>query len=45
MPDDCVLNFDNVLTVPKSALVERITRLSVPNLRALCTALDAATGC
>lgn len=45
MPTECVLSFDNLATVPKSLLTERITRLSVPNLTALCRALKVATGC
>jgi mRNA-degrading endonuclease toxin of MazEF toxin-antitoxin module len=45
MPTECVLSFDNLATVPKSSLTERITRLSVPNLTALCRALKVATGC
>lgn len=45
MPAECVLSFDNLITVPKSALTERITRLSLPNLTAVCRALKVATGC
>jgi mRNA interferase MazF len=45
MPADCALSFDNLTTVPKALLTERITRL--PEMRAddLCRALQAATGC
>ncbi len=45
MPTDCALSFDNLLTVPKALLVERITRLPEGRLGELCVALDAATGC
>ncbi len=45
MPTDCALSFDNLLTVPKALLVERITRLPERRLGELCVALDAATGC
>ena len=45
MPAECVLTLDNVLTVPKSLLTERITRLSPSRLNELCAALRVATGC
>ena len=45
MPDRCVLNFDNLTTVPKSLLTERICRLSVDRLAEACRALLASTGC
>jgi mRNA interferase MazF len=45
MPTDCVLAFDNLLTVPKSLLVRRITRISDARVAELCAAIDAATGC
>lgn len=45
MPADCVLSFDNLLTVPKALLVERITRLPAERLPELCAALDIAAGC
>lgn len=45
MPADCVLSFDNLVTVPKALLVERITRLPEQRLGELCTALEVATGC
>ena len=45
MPDDCALSFDNLATVPKALLTERITRLSDTRLDDLCSALRAATGC
>jgi mRNA interferase MazF len=45
MPADCALSFDNLVTVPKSLLVERITRLPPARLGELCAALDVATGC
>jgi mRNA interferase MazF len=45
MPDDCALSFDNVATVPKALLTERITRLPEARMEELCSALRAATGC
>lgn len=45
MPADCALSFDNLLTVSKALLTERITRLSVARVAEVCVALNAATGC
>ena len=45
MPDACALSFDNLATVPKALLTERITRLSDAQLEQACGALRVATGC
>jgi mRNA interferase MazF len=45
MPDECVLAFDNVSTVSKALLTERITRLGPAKLAEVRAALDVATGC
>lgn len=45
MPSDCVLSFGNLITIPKSFLVEQITSLAAPRLPELCRALRIATGC
>ena len=45
MPEDCVLTFDNLTTVPKGHLTVRITRLGPAKLAELCAALDVATDC
>ncbi len=45
MPRACVLSFDNVRTVPKVLLVERITTLPARRLGELCETLDRALGC
>lgn len=45
MPDECVLSFDNVTTVPKAFFVERICRLSADRMRQVCAALAVATAC
>jgi mRNA interferase MazF len=45
MPDECALSLDNITTVPKTLLTERIAGLSEPRIAELCEALRAATGC
>jgi len=45
MPADCALSFDNLVTVPKSLLVERITTLAPHRQTGLCSALAVATAC
>ena len=45
MPEECALSFDNLTTVPKSLLTERITTVPDARLAELCDALRAATGC
>jgi mRNA interferase MazF len=45
MPADCALSFDNVTTVPKVLLTERITQVPDARLSELCSALRAAGGC
>ena len=45
MPADCVLTFDNLATVPKTLLTERITSVPAAKLPQLCEALRIATGC
>lgn len=45
MPDDCALSFDNLTTVPKALLTERITAVPESLRDELCRALRAATGC
>lgn len=45
MPEPCALNFDNLATVPKAFLTDRITRLSAPRITELCQTLRVATGC
>jgi mRNA-degrading endonuclease toxin of MazEF toxin-antitoxin module len=47
MPQDCVVNLDDILTIPKDRLVERITILSSQKMaaiaRAVIFALDLKT--
>jgi mRNA interferase MazF len=45
MPERCALSFDNVTTLPKALLTERICRLDVERLAEACRALTIATGC
>ena len=45
MPQRCALSFDNVTTIPKALLTERICRLGVERLTDACRALRAAAGC
>lgn len=45
LPSDCVVNFDNVHTIPREALRRRLATLSPGRLGEVCAALQAATGC
>jgi len=45
VPSDCVVNFDNLHTIPRDKLRRRVTQLSAPRLAEACRALAAATGC
>jgi len=45
VPTDCVVNFDNLHTVPRSAFRRRVTTLSAPRMTQACRALRDATGC
>ena len=45
MPETCALSFDNITTMPKALLTERITKLPVEKLQEVCRALKAATAC
>lgn len=45
MPRRCALNFDNVTTMPKAFLSERICRLRGERMIEACRALAIATGC
>ena len=45
MPVPCVATLDNLTTVPKSFLTERITRLSRTRLHEVCIALSVAVDC
>lgn len=45
MPEPCAASFDNVLTIPKWSLTERVCQLGLPRLHEVCRALRTATGC
>ncbi|MEX0757251.1 MAG: type II toxin-antitoxin system PemK/MazF family toxin [Acidimicrobiia bacterium] len=45
VPTECVVNFDNLHTVPKEAFRRRITQLSPQRLAESCRVLRDATGC
>src|SRR5256885_9099893 len=45
VPTDCVVNFDNVHTVPREAFRRRVTALSAARLAEACRVLAAASGC
>ncbi len=45
VPTDCVVNFDNIHTVPREALRRRVTMLSMTRLVEACRTLAAATDC
>ena len=45
MPETCALSFDNITTMPKALLTERIAKLPVEKLEEVCRALKAATAC
>ena len=45
LPRDCVVNFDNLRTIPCALLSEPITTLAGPRMHEVCRALAIATGC
>jgi mRNA interferase MazF len=45
MPTDCVVNFDNLHTLPREAFRRRVAALSPPRLAAACRILGDAVGC
>lgn len=45
MPVPCVATFDNVTTVPKAFLTERVTGLSAVRMRDVCVALRLTVDC
>ena len=45
VPSDCVVNFDNLHTLPRATFRRRIAQLSPTRLAQACAALEAATGC
>jgi mRNA interferase MazF len=45
MPEACVASFDNIQTLRRSTLRQRITKLGPARMREACRVLDAALGC
>lgn len=45
LPEECALTFDNLTTVPKVLLTQRITEIPGARREELRAALRAATGC
>lgn len=45
LPEECALTFDNLTTVPKVLLTQRITEIPGARREDLRAALRAATGC
>ena len=45
VPSTCVVNFDNLHTLPKDVFRRRVTALSPARMFSACRALAAATGC
>ena len=45
LPTDCVVNFDNLHTIARTAFRRRVATLSPPRLAQACRTLRDATGC
>lgn len=45
VPTDCVVNFDNLHTIPKESFRRLVTTLSPARMAEACRTLQAATGC
>lgn len=45
VPTDCVVNFDNIHTLPKSSFRHVITKLQPPRLAQACQTMRDATAC
>lgn len=45
MPTPCAVTLDNLRTVPRALLEERITTLSAARMHELCRAIASATEC
>ena len=44
-PTACVVNFDNIHTIPRATLRRRVTALPANRMAQACRVLQAATGC
>lgn len=45
VPSDCVVNFDNIHTIPRTAFRRRVTTLSEARMSEACRALRDSVGC
>ena len=45
VPSDCVVNFDNIHTLPRDSFRRLVATLDAPRLAEVCQALRDATGC
>lgn len=45
VPSDCVVNFDNLHTLPRSTFRRQVTQLSDHRMAQACRTLRDATGC
>jgi mRNA interferase MazF len=45
VPSDCMVNFDNLHTLPRETFRRRVTVLSASRMAQACRALRDATGC
>ena len=45
VPTECVVNFDNLHTIPRDTFRRRVTTLPLRRMPDLCRALQAASGC
>ena len=45
VPTDCIVNFDNIHTLPRTAFRRRVVQLSPARLAVACRVLRDATGC
>lgn len=45
VPSDCVVNFDNLHTLPRFTFRRQVTRLSARRMAQACRTLRDATGC
>lgn len=45
VPSDCVVNFDNLHTIPRSMFRRRVVTLSAPRMAQVCRTLRDAVGC
>ena len=45
VPADCVVNFDNLHTLPRETFRRKVAELPLNRMAELCRTLQAATGC